>query len=86
MRARSQTNADESGDALGARPRVDSLRSRLSVVEKSGALRSPDVSTLSVTMGKDRLISHHADIHPAHRRELAEWLTNLARRIGPIGD
>lgn len=86
MRARSQINAHESDKASGDRAVVASIRPRLSVVEKSGALKSPDVSTLSVIMGKDRLISHDVDIHPSHRREIAEWLTNLARRIGAIGD
>jgi hypothetical protein len=56
--------------------------SRLRVADFADRFRSPEVSTVSVTMGSDRLISHRASVRPEHRDELARWLEGLARKIG----
>ncbi|WP_213308253.1 hypothetical protein [Paraburkholderia sacchari] len=55
---------------------------RLRVADMAERFRSPNVSTLSVTMGEDRLISDRVSVRPEHRDELARWLANLARKIG----
>jgi hypothetical protein len=56
--------------------------SRLRVADMADRFRSPEVSTVSVTMGSDRLISHRASVRPEHRDEFARCLEFLARKIG----
>ena len=80
MSARSPSRNVECSEFLSGSEVTE--RARMRVIDAAARFKSPDVSTLSVTMGGDRLISHKADIHPAHREEFAKWLVRLARRIG----
>lgn len=54
---------------------------RLNVVDASDRFKPRGLSTLSISWG-DGEMSQRVEIRPEHRREIAFWLTNLARRIG----